>query len=519
MSSKERPIIATETSQPVERREQAVERVMEALRARRQAFFESNNPLATYLKTRYGDGVVEMTPERERALRRRAERLVDTLATGRSPSGKPISELSPRYQRDLRLAALVTNLLDGVREVGAESGSESPTVPEAESNSFTEIPTPESRRKGWQELRERFGLRLSLKRMGERLRASVGPLSPEEIEAVLEKQKARAEAKKRWVRVALKRINALVSQVWAEFFGPLTPEEINAALRAQEFRMPQLEFWKGHKDKGRIIAILAVIIFVGGEARAVLASGGTTGVYEEKRQTPAVTVFPRPLVPSPPFISPGMEEAIKELQGGGGEGETFGGEEGTFFGEEEVPFEEEVPPGVFSPTTPPSPATPTPPPTSPTTVTPQGPVEGGEELELLGPQARRAIALEAKRSQATAQVRKMIEEGVEIVQGSHPWGAAEIAAQKIMEAAGVGPNSNVKLIVTDAIKDAAGLPGLVTPGTRLPVRPHAVAEGLKRTIRIVREVTARGGAEGLRVKVSEGDLKALEQIVEFLGGF
>lgn len=125
--------------QAAREREQMIGRAMAALTERRLNFFESGNPLAQWLRERYGSGIQEMTEERQEKYKAKAARYVDTLLNGgRTPSGKPVEELSRRYQRDLELVAGVTGL-PHPQEQSLGPGAQAVSEPEEKREGLEEL--------------------------------------------------------------------------------------------------------------------------------------------------------------------------------------------------------------------------------------------------------------------------------------------------------------------------------------------------------------------------------------------
>lgn len=127
-----------------------------------------------------------------------------------------------------------------------------------------------------------------------------------------------------------------------------------------------------------------------------------------------------------------------------------------------------------------------------------------------------AVKREALRI-AAEQVRLFTQTGVEIVKGSHAWGASGEAAKQVFESSGVQSDPERLTILTDAIKDASELGDLVQPGTMLKLKPGTVADILRKTIESIQKVKAVGGT--LEVPADEADLRALARVAEYLKGF
>lgn len=127
-----------------------------------------------------------------------------------------------------------------------------------------------------------------------------------------------------------------------------------------------------------------------------------------------------------------------------------------------------------------------------------------------------AVKREALRM-AAEQVKLFTQTGVEIVKGSHAWGASGEAAKQVFESSGVQSDPERLTILTDAIKDASELGDLVQPGTMLKLKPGTVADILRKTIESIQKVKAVGGI--LEVPADEADLRALARVAEYLKGF
>ena len=115
---------------------------------------------------------------------------------------------------------------------------------------------------------------------------------------------------------------------------------------------------------------------------------------------------------------------------------------------------------------------------------------------------------------AAEQVRQLAQTGIEIVKGSHAWGASGEAAKQVFESSGVQSDPERLTILTDAIKDASELGDLVQPGTMLKLKPGTVADILRKTIESIPKVKAVGGT--LEVPADEADLRALARVTEYL---
>jgi len=141
------------------------------------------------------------------------------------------------------------------------------------------------------------------------------------------------------------------------------------------------------------------------------------------------------------------------------------------------------------------------------------------DVQSLREIVRQAVVAKAETLRlATEQVRQAIQTGVEIVKDSNPWRASAEAAKQVLEAAGVQSDPERLDILTDAINKAGGLPDLVQPGTKLLLKPESTADILAQAIEKTGQVIAHGGAEGLKVPADDADLNALARVVEFLRG-
>jgi len=121
-------------------------------------------------------------------------------------------------------------------------------------------------------------------------------------------------------------------------------------------------------------------------------------------------------------------------------------------------------------------------------------------------------------SPAVDALRQVLLKGAEIVKGGHVWDASQRIAEAIMEASGVGKNSGVKTVITDAIKDLSPLRSrVVQPGEVVRVDPTQLASYLEKTGNHIKQVMGVGGE--LKVPLKEGDLETLAKVIEFLKNF
>lgn len=591
--------------------ERLVGAVMAAKSKRRLEFFQSDNPLARYLKEKHGSEVVEMTAGRRARHRRETERLVETLLTGVSPSGKSISELSSSYQRDLKFVAqavdlplpekrlswgpgtpAIDQLLDEQGDVDLAGGKapapaeekkkeappvwpepmeseeisrkerstdelyeelfSSPKIEWPEPEEVTPLIAPEPRRperrdvgmeqpeeilakevklppvevperrlidlgQMWEGVRRRFRVRVDLK-ISERLKALGRPLSAEEAEAALAKQKAAAEARKEalrgiWERtggaVVLPSAGAVkdwVDRVWAKAstpFGKLTPEEMEAGLATQKVEVqlpPRLkeispkEIWSRIDKKGKLRLGIAVVLIAGGAGTAYEIEGrqgkdwqwlatqfsGIGAVTREVKatSTPEVKIEVTSIPPTTPTpaVTPEPEVVAKEKK-----------VEKEAEEEVEIAVEEERAP---------------------------------EEVKSVATLIKEAWAAKQEAvQQTTEQLRQFVQTGVVIPEGSHPWKVSGQIAEQIIQGSGVEKTEGVLIVTTDAIKDFSGWAGKgeeAKPGDIVQFDPHQVAEHLAKAVDKISKVKAVEGE--LEVEVTDEDLGSLTREVEYLRG-